>query len=126
MLISKRSITAALVALFASSMCQKANAQLPWEYWQVPTDPVNCAEQKLEKRLLEGYLGGALSPIELAQLRSDLDWFKDRENVARLSEGLTCNETAKLLDRLELLRFNIESHMGDKKMLANITERVPK
>jgi hypothetical protein len=126
MLISKRGIAAAFVAIYASTFCTKANAQLPWEYWQVSTDPVNCAEQKLEKRILEGYLGGALSPYEMAELRHDLDWFKDRELVARLSEGLSCNETANLLNRLELLRSNVELHMADKKILANITERIPK
>ena len=126
MLISKRSITAAVVALIASSLCQKASAQLPYEYWQVQTDPVDCAEQKLEKRLLEGFLGGALTPIELAELRADLGWFKDRENVARLSDGLSCGETASLLNRLALLSSNAELHMADKKMLANITERIAK
>src|SRR5438094_10178078 len=108
MLISKRSIVAAVVALIASStLCQRANAQLPWEYWQVQTDPVDCSEQQIEKRILEGYLGGALDPLELAELRSELDWVKDKEEVARLSGGLSCGEQAKLLSNLDLIRFDV-------------------
>jgi hypothetical protein len=126
MLILKRSITAAVVALIASSISLKASAQLPFENWQVQTDPVDCLQQKLEKRLLEAYLGGGINSFEYASLRGDMESFMDRENVARWEHGLAPSETAGLLNRLELLRAEIEDHVADKRMLANITERVAK
>lgn len=125
-IVRKGMMLAAAVALVCSSLSQPAKAQFSWTYWQITTDPVHCEENALERRMIEGYLGGALDPIELAELRRDLDGVKDREEVYRMSQGLDCKEQKRLLYALNDLKCILEAHMGDKKMLANISEHVIK
>jgi hypothetical protein len=109
-------LTAVTVALIAASCAAfPANAQYSVMKEQPAVGDLHAKEAQLEAELASAYKLGLIDPLELANMRRDLDAIRVKEESYRMStSGLTSGGYAHIADRLALFEGNLQKHCSDK------------
>jgi hypothetical protein len=106
-------VTAALIA--ASSVAFPANAQYSVMKEQPAVGDLHVKEAQLEAEMASAYQLGLIDPMELANMRRDLDAIRVKEESYRMgSSGLTSGGSARIADRLGMFEGNLQRHCSDK------------
>jgi len=109
-------ITALAAALIAASFTAfPAQAQYSVMKEQPAIGELHAKEVQLEAKLINAYQLGLIDPMELANMRRDLDAIRVKEESYRMRpSGLTTGGYDRIADRLAWFESNLNAHCSDK------------
>lgn len=119
--IGKISTLAAVISLIAG-FTAPARAQHSVEPGQPIVGGIHVREVMLENALTSNYLSGIIDPLELANMRRDLDGIKVKEESYRMrASGMTPTAEARIHDKLDLFESRLMQKVADKGRIATAT-----
>lgn len=115
--------TLAAVAVLATSVTVGAVlAQSTNEPGQPVVGSLHVIEANLDAQLTHDYNAGLIDPLELANMRRDLDAIKVKEEKYRMqSDGLSSDDAQKIADKLTLFQERLLDKVGEKGRVATAT-----
>jgi len=116
MVLKQNKLTALAVAVIAaSSVAFPARAQYSVMKEQPAVGDLHAKEAQLEAEMASAYQLGLIDPLELANMRRDLDAIRVKEESYRMRpDGLTSGGYARIADRLTMFEANLQRHCSDK------------
>ncbi len=113
-------LTALLTAI--SGLSLPAMAQHSIEPGQPIVGSIHVREAVLDSQLTNDFNAGLIDPLELANMRRDLDAIKCKEESYRMrSQGLTTSAEARIAARLDVFQDALMAKEAGKGAIASAT-----